>query len=177
MKQINNFTKLVIFLIFLHGCVGYEPIFSSTKLQFKISNYSVEGDKILGNKIYSKLHNLSESKKVNQNTKNFSLFINVSKDKSATSKNSAGNRNYRKSDIDLINHIKSLLYDRRYTIKGAKQYLKDKGKEPSENNEQRTRQIRDIREKVIKLTAADLKTLKRIKSGLNDLLHLIDELK
>ena len=93
------------------------------------------------------------------------------------SKNSAGNRNYRKSDIDLINHIKSLLYDRRYTIKGAKQYLKDKGKEPSENNEQRTRQIRDIREKVIKLTAADLKTLKRIKSGLNDLLHLIDELK
>ena len=93
------------------------------------------------------------------------------------SKNSAGNRNYRKSDIDLINQIKSLLYDRRYTIKGAKQYLKDKGKKPSENNEQRIRQIRDIKEKVIKLTAADLKTLKRIKSGLNDLLVLIDELK
>ena len=29
------------------------------------------------------------------------------------SKNSAGNRNYRKSDIDLINEIKDLLYNRR----------------------------------------------------------------
>ena len=36
------------------------------------------------------------------------------------SKNSAGNRNYRKSDIDLINEIKELLYDRRFTIKGCK---------------------------------------------------------
>jgi len=93
------------------------------------------------------------------------------------SKNSAGNRNYRKSDVDLINEIKGLLYNRRYTIKGAKQYLKDKGKEPVKDTEQRTKQIRDIKEKVIKLTAADLKTLKRIKSGLNDLLVLIDELK
>ena len=42
------------------------------------------------------------------------------------SKNSAGNRNYRKSDIDLINEIKELLYDRRFTIKGAKQHLKIK---------------------------------------------------
>ena len=33
-------------------------------------------------------------------------------------KNSAGNRNYRKTDIDLINEIKSLLYKRHYTIKG-----------------------------------------------------------
>ena len=41
-------------------------------------------------------------------------------------KNSAGNRNYRKSDIDLILEIKDLLYERHFTIKGAKQYLKDK---------------------------------------------------
>tara|TARA_B100000212_G_scaffold55111_1_gene36403 strand:+ start:25 stop:417 length:393 start_codon:yes stop_codon:yes gene_type:complete len=90
------------------------------------------------------------------------------------SKNSAGNRNYRKSDIDLINEIKELLYDRRFTIKGAKQHLKDKTKQPiSENVEQ----VKSIKEKVIKLTAADLKTLKRIKSGLEDMLQLIDSLK
>ena len=41
------------------------------------------------------------------------------------SKNSAGNRNYRKADIELISEIKDLLYNRRFTIKGAKQYLKD----------------------------------------------------
>ena len=90
------------------------------------------------------------------------------------SKNSAGNRNYRKSDIDLVNEIKELLYDRRFTIKGAKQHLKDKTKQPiSENVEQ----VKSIKEKVIKLTAADLKTLKRIKSGLQDMLQLIDSLK
>ncbi len=93
------------------------------------------------------------------------------------SKNSAGNRNYRKSDIDLINEIKSLLYKRHYTIKGAKQYLKDKGKQSSEVEEVNNHQIKAIKEKVIKLTAADLKTLKSIKSGLDDLLALVEELK
>ena len=93
------------------------------------------------------------------------------------SKNSAGNRNYRKSDIDLINEIKSLLYKRHYTIKGAKQYLKDKGKQSPKVGQENNNQIRAIKEKVIKLTAADLKTLKSIKSGLNDLLTLIEELK
>ena len=93
------------------------------------------------------------------------------------SKNSAGNRNYRKSDIDLINEIKSLLYKRHYTIKGAKQYLKDKGKQSPEVREENNHQIKAIKEKVIKLTAADLKTLKSIKSGLDDLLALVEELK
>jgi len=94
------------------------------------------------------------------------------------SKNSAGNRNYKKSDIDLINEIKGLLYNRRYTIKGAKQHLKDRTKQvPKTGAGENTNQIRAIKEKVIKLTAADLKTLKRIKSGLEDLLTLIDELK
>lgn len=91
------------------------------------------------------------------------------------SKNSAGNRNYRKSDIDLINEIKELLYDRRFTIKGAKQHLKDKLKQPVTIVSKE--QVKSINEKVIKLTAADLKTLKRIKSGLEDMLQLIDSLK
>ena len=92
------------------------------------------------------------------------------------SKNSAGNRNYRKSDIDLINEIKDLLYNRRFTIKGARQYLKDRVKQDF-NKTANTEQIKTIKEKVIKLTAADLKTLKRVKSGLEDLLKLIDDLK
>ena len=90
------------------------------------------------------------------------------------SKNSAGNRNYRKSDIDLINEIKDLLYDRRFTIKGAKQHLKDRVKQGTSINSD---QVKTIKEKVIKLTAADLKTLKRIKNGLEDLLQLVDNLK
>ena len=92
-------------------------------------------------------------------------------------KNSAGNRNYRKADIDLINEIKNLLYNKHYTIKGARQHLKDRAKHPSKGPVQKTEQIKSINDKVIKLTAADLKTLKRIQKGLKDLLNLIEDLK
>lgn len=92
-------------------------------------------------------------------------------------KNSAGNRNYRKSDIDLILDIKGLLYERHYTIKGAKQYLKDKATQPVRKKAENNEQIQTFKEKVIKLTAADLKTFKQIQKGLKDLLNLIDELK
>ena len=40
-------------------------------------------------------------------------------------KNSAGNRTYKDNDIKIIKHIQNLLYTRKFTIKGAKQYLKE----------------------------------------------------
>ena len=40
-------------------------------------------------------------------------------------KNRAGNRRYKKEDILIIRHIKELLYEKKFTIRGAKQYLKD----------------------------------------------------
>ncbi|MFQ6611528.1 MAG: MerR family transcriptional regulator [Fidelibacterota bacterium] len=39
------------------------------------------------------------------------------------SKNKAGNRTYRQKDIDLILQIKDLLYQRRFTIEGARAQL------------------------------------------------------
>ena len=41
-------------------------------------------------------------------------------------KNSAGNRSYRQSDIDLIKKIKYLLYEKKYTISGARDKLNNK---------------------------------------------------
>lgn len=38
-------------------------------------------------------------------------------------KNSAGNRVYRKSDIKMVFLIKRLLYQEKYTIEGARQFL------------------------------------------------------
>ena len=38
-------------------------------------------------------------------------------------KNRAGNRTYRKKDIDLIISIKDLLYNRKFTIEGARSML------------------------------------------------------
>jgi hypothetical protein len=77
-------------LLFINGCAGYEPIFGSTNIQFEIVDYSIEGNKILGNKIYSKLYSLSKSKKDDQNLRRVDLVIKVSKDKNVTTKDSAG---------------------------------------------------------------------------------------
>jgi DNA-binding transcriptional MerR regulator len=40
----------------------------------------------------------------------------------------AGQRLYRKSDVALILQIKHLLYDKKFTIPGARQHLKDSAK-------------------------------------------------
>ena len=90
MKKITHPIFLFILLIFINGCVGYESIFGSTNLQFEIADYSIEGNKILGNKIYSKLYSLSKSKKDDQNLRRVDLVIKVSKDKNVTTKDSAG---------------------------------------------------------------------------------------
>ena len=82
-------------------------------------------------------------------------------------KNQAGNRIYRSHDIDVILDIKSLLYDRKFTIKGAKQHLK----EPSDD-------VKTIipTKKIIKLSnSLDIKTLKGLKQGLDDLIKLIEQ--
>ena len=91
--RIINYLILSSFLsifIFFNSCSGYKPIFSSANLNFEISSYSIKGDKILGNKIYSRLSSLSESRKYDQNTKSVDLAIEISKVKNATAKNSAG---------------------------------------------------------------------------------------
>tara|TARA_A100001011_G_scaffold134512_1_gene141866 strand:- start:8027 stop:8374 length:348 start_codon:yes stop_codon:yes gene_type:complete len=41
-------------------------------------------------------------------------------------KNSAGNRSYKQTDIDLIKKIKYLLYKKKYTIDGAREELTNK---------------------------------------------------
>tara|TARA_Y100000590_G_scaffold466396_1_gene641587 strand:- start:369 stop:854 length:486 start_codon:yes stop_codon:yes gene_type:complete len=90
MKKKYYLISSFLLLILINGCAGYEPIFSSTNLQFKIANYTIEGNKTLGNIIYSKLYNVSKSRKDNQNIKNIDLYIKVTQEKQPTSKNSAG---------------------------------------------------------------------------------------
>tara|TARA_Y100000768_G_scaffold326526_1_gene263876 strand:+ start:261 stop:596 length:336 start_codon:yes stop_codon:yes gene_type:complete len=41
-------------------------------------------------------------------------------------KNRAGNRTYRQKDIDLILQIKDLLYDKKFTIEGARSIISSK---------------------------------------------------
>ena len=47
-------------------------------------------------------------------------------------KNRAGNRTYRQKDIEIILKIKDLLYDKKYTIDGARNCLKGKDSDGSD---------------------------------------------
>ena len=83
------------------------------------------------------------------------------------SKNRAGNRIYRSHDIDLLMEIKSLLYDRKFTIKGAQQYLKN----PSIKTHQTV-----TKKKIVKLSnSLDIRMLKDLRQGLGDLIKLIEQ--
>ena len=90
MKKITYLTISFILLIGINACADYKPIFSTSSLQFKISDYSIKGDKSLGGKIYTKLYNLSQPNKNKTAVKNIAISIEVSKDKTAEIKNSAG---------------------------------------------------------------------------------------
>ena len=90
MKKKINIFSLIFILIYIYACAGYEPIFSSSNLQFEIVNYKIEGNNELSNKLNSKISKLSKSSKKNPGSMGINIMINVSKNKVATVKNSAG---------------------------------------------------------------------------------------
>ena len=90
MKKISYLLISLIFLINISACTGYKPIFGSSNLEFKIVDYSISGDKSLGNQIYSRLYDFSKSTENVTEAKNIYILINASQNKNVTAKNSAG---------------------------------------------------------------------------------------
>ena len=88
-KNIYLIFPLIMYAL-LAECTGYKPIFATGNINFNIGEHRIEGDKILGKKIYSKLKTLSNSKENEQNKRSLDFTIKTSKKKNATSKNSAG---------------------------------------------------------------------------------------
>ena len=84
------------------------------------------------------------------------------------SKNSAGNRTYKDVDIKIIKEIQNLLYKRKFTIKGAKQYLKDKY---SSKN-----QIENV-VNIASNSKDDKELLLNLRKGLQDIIDIIDRSK
>ena len=76
-------------------------------------------------------------------------------------KNRAGNRTYRQKDIEIILKIKDLLYDKKYTIDGARNCLKEKDLLHSADNSQKPNIEKD---KII---------LSKIKDELKSILSII----
>ena len=89
MKKISYLIISIIFLNFLRACAGYKPIFS-TNSNIEIADYAIKTNKKLGRQIYSKLYNLSKSSKKNSETKSITIVIDITKNKTATVKDSAG---------------------------------------------------------------------------------------
>ena len=90
MKKILLLIASFFTLIHISSCTGYKPIFSTTNFNFEIAKHTIDGDKKLGNQIYSKLYGVSNLNKNNTASQSIEILINVSKNKTATVKNSAG---------------------------------------------------------------------------------------
>ncbi len=91
----------------------------------------------------------------------------------APSKNRAGNRVYREKDIVLIQYIKHLLYDKKFTIEGAKQYLKSLKPEDLQQFSE-TGSIADpVQESYSQEQLTEI--IRKIKSGLAEILTLLNE--
>ena len=107
MKKILLLITSFFILIHISSCAGYKPIFDSTNLNFEIAKHTINGEKKLGNKIYSKLYGVSNLNKNNVASKSIEISINVSKNKVATIKNNAGKiLEYR---INISTNIKCLV--------------------------------------------------------------------
>ena len=79
MKKITTLSILIFFLISVNNCAGYKPIFASGDLNFTIQDSKIDGDKIIGGRIYSNLERLSSKNTEKGNTKMVAIYINVSK--------------------------------------------------------------------------------------------------
>ena len=90
MKKIFNITFLILIFISINERTGYKPIFGASNLKFQIEEYEVRGNKVLGNKLYSKLHSLSKSSKNKNDVRSFNILIDVSQTKNPTTKDSSG---------------------------------------------------------------------------------------
>ena len=128
----NTFTiLLIVLLIFINGCSGYKPIFSSTNLEFNIANYSLEDNKTLGEKIYSRLERASKLNGNNENVRKIDILIKASQNKKATAKDASGKILQYKISLNIDVKIKDYLtedeilnetYSSSFTYKIQKQY-------------------------------------------------------
>ena len=84
------------------------------------------------------------------------------------SKNRAGNRTYKDEDIKIIRHIKELLYEKKFTIRGAKQYLEEYYSSKNKNSKN-----------IVSISSqnVDKEFLINLKKSLQDTIEIIDSLK
>ena len=90
MKKVILILTSIMFLTSIISCSGYKPIFASKNMSFKISKHTTEGDKLIGNKIYSKLYRASSSKINDKKIQDLIVYIQSKKEKISTTKDKTG---------------------------------------------------------------------------------------
>jgi len=90
MKKNNKAIYLIFILGLVYGCVGYEPIFNTSSLNFKIEEYKIEGDKMTANKIYTSLKRTENYELTENQPLAINFSINTSKTKVETIKDKTG---------------------------------------------------------------------------------------
>ena len=73
-------------------------------------------------------------------------------------KNRAGNRTYRQEDIEIVKKIKDLLYNRKFTIKGAITLL-NSGKEMEETVDRPSVNTQEKRSEILNKVKQELKSI------------------
>ena len=109
----------LILIFFISGCTGYKPLFNSSSLMMEIKNYTIEGDKESGERIYLKLANLLKSSN-KENKKKIDLFLATSKSKEPTIKDKSGKIIEYKITLNTILSVKnyetgSLIFSKNFT--------------------------------------------------------------
>ncbi len=109
MKKKFKLLSLIFLSLYVYACAGYEPIFGSSNLQFKIIDYKIEGNEELSKRLYSKINRLSKTGKNSSENVGINILINVSRNKIATVKDSAGKVLEYKININAIVIAKNYL--------------------------------------------------------------------
>ena len=107
---------LIIFFILLYGCSGYEPIFSK-KTSIKVNFIDLKGEKRLNQIIYKNIKNLENSD--SQDVKFLNLKIYTQKKRKIHSKDSKGNPNKYKLDIETnveIDLENNLVFNKNFIV-------------------------------------------------------------
>ena len=106
------------------------------------THYTVPSNVIIPDKLYFRIGEVSSLTDVESYVLRFweTEFPSIS-----PKRTDSGQRLYRKKDVELIFTIKHLLYEKKFTIQGAKQYLRTEGRRDSEKNRSSSLDIDEIK--------------------------------
>ena len=111
MTKLKKILIFPIFFLFFLSC-GYTPIFSKKDVNFSIENIKFLGNKDVAEKIN---HSLSNYKNKSNKEKKVSLIVNSTKKINVASKNSKGEAQTNKINIDA--NVKIILSENNFLVK------------------------------------------------------------